>query len=472
MATFRALNRPVIAIALVTAMAGAVRFAGLDRPDERVFDELYYSKDGCLYAGYSREECDIDSEDEKYWVRERGEVGSWVHPPLGKWLIAAGEKAFGPDPLGSRVASAAAGTAIVAITATIAFLLFGSTVWSFVAGLLLATEPLSFVQSRVAMLDVFVAFWIALGFLFLVLDRRWIEGRPPRTEDLPDEEPAPRAPSPIWRPWRFAAGAALGAAVATKWSGASAILGAVILSMAWERSRRKELGESHPGWRAVTRESFGLALAFALVPVAIYLLSFARYFSQFGLSPTDFLRLQGAMADFHSNLAKLKEGTKELTHPYESNPWSWPLMSRPVLYYFKSPGSAVLAIGNPLIVWGSLLTVPYAAFSWFRKRDWRAGFLVVAILAQYLPWFLFPSRVQFFFYLTPIMPFLVLATVYALKALAEVRVGGSESHPFLPLATGFVIAAVALFVFFWPILTAYPLSGNSWQARMWFPNWV
>ena len=52
------------------------------------------------------------------------------------------------------------------------------------------------------------------------------------------------------------------------------------------------------------------------------------------------------------------------------------------------------------------------------------------------------------------------------------RVAGSRSRPFLPVAVGLVVASVGLFVFFWPVLTAYPLSHTAWSARMWFRSWI
>lgn len=128
-------------------------------------------------------------------------------------------------------------------------------------------------------------------------------------------------------------------------------------------------------------------------------------------------------------------------------------------------------MGSPAIFWASLVTIPYLAIAWRRKRNWRAGFMLVAILAQYVPW-LVVSRPQFFFYVTPITPFLVLAATYSLKDLSELRVAGSRSRPFLPVAVGFVIVSVALFAFFWPVLVASPLSLQAWKLRMWFPSWV
>jgi len=70
------LNKPVYMLLAVAAIAGGLRFWDLGYPEERVFDEVYYSKDACLYAGYSPKTCDISSSDEKYWVKERDEVGS------------------------------------------------------------------------------------------------------------------------------------------------------------------------------------------------------------------------------------------------------------------------------------------------------------------------------------------------------------------------------------------------------------
>jgi Dolichyl-phosphate-mannose--protein O-mannosyl transferase len=79
-------------------------------------------------VGRSDQVCRVDSNDEKYWRAQKWDVGSWVHPPLGKWEIALGIKAFGMDPWGWRFTSALAGTLVVLFTAMIAQLLFGKPV--------------------------------------------------------------------------------------------------------------------------------------------------------------------------------------------------------------------------------------------------------------------------------------------------------------------------------------------------------
>jgi len=467
----RFINRPVVAVVAVGLIAGILRFVNLATPPTRVFDEIYYSKSACIYLGYSNARCHTTSNDEKFWRTDKNDTGAWVHPPLGKWAIALGELAFGTDAFGWRVSSAAFGTATVIALALMVQLLFGSPVWTFTGGLLLATENLSFVQSRVAMLDVFVAFWIAVGFLFLLLDRRRIERRTPAPPMVGE---GAYVTTPLLRPWRIASGIAFGAAIATKWSGVTGIIGAVALSVMWEVMRRKRAGVSRPVWQAIQVESFPIVLFFLAVPAAVYVASYLGWFLHFGFHVGDWLRLQGAMASYHEHLQAIDPETHKPIHPYLAQAWKWILLWRPVLYYARYGDDVrrvIYANGNPAIFWGSLVAIPYVAYKWWLNRDWVAGFVVITIAALYLPWFLV-TRPQFFFYATPIVPFFVLACIYALRHLSEAHIAGSRSRPWLPLAVGFVVVSVGLFLWFWPVLTGSPLSGYAFSLRAWFPSWT
>ena len=84
-------------ILAVTALAAGLRLWHLSSPHTYVFDEVYYAKDGCYDAGFPYKECGLDAP---------GEQTVTVHPPLGRWIIAAGEKAFGDHSFGWRIASA------------------------------------------------------------------------------------------------------------------------------------------------------------------------------------------------------------------------------------------------------------------------------------------------------------------------------------------------------------------------------
>ena len=497
----------MIAILAVTAIAGAVRFTHLSRPPELFFDENYYAKSGCILIGGTDKVCMVNSNDEHYWRDNKWDVGSWVHPPLGKWMIGMGEKVFGVTPFGWRFSSALAGTLVVTLVAAIAQLLFGSALWTFVAGLLLAVENLNVVLSRSALLDIHLEFWVVLGFLLLLLDRRWIDRRTPREHEAPDphdvvhdpEDPDDVAkphrarsslPIPVWRPWRFAAGIAMGAAFSVKWSGAMAIFGALILSFAWETTRRHrgDASVSRAFARAVRQESFGLIIAFLVLPVGVYFLVYLPWFHHFGWSLKAWWENQTAMFAYHHGLKATAFDTATHTytptHPYYSRPWTWLFMLRPVNFYSKDLGpqiAQILAIGNPAIFWTSLWAIPFVALMWRRRGDWRAGFIVTAMLAQYLPWFAV-SRPQFFFYVAPVTPFMVLGIAYVMRDLASATIvlrdpGSGERvesarHPYLPFVWGYVVIAVGLFLWFWPVLTANPISDRLWQARVWFRGWV
>jgi dolichyl-phosphate-mannose--protein O-mannosyl transferase len=502
------LNHPVVVIVAVTILAAGSRFVHLGYPTTDVFDEVYYPKAACILLGWSDEVCMIESSDERYWRERKWDVGSWVHPPLGKWQIAMGIKAFGMDPFGWRFTSAVAGTLVVTITAAIAQLLFGRPVWTFLAGLFLAVEDLNVVMSRTALLDVHLELWILLGFLFLLLDRRWLERReaavallgPPDPPQGTDDLPPPPVDSPLWRPWRFAAGAALGAATAVKWSGALALITAVIIVVMWETSRRHRGNVRWAGalGRALARESFGIVLALFLVPMAVYLITWLPWMHHFGWDWRAYIdNLRGTWEFHRGGIDWTAEDptthAQTPTHPYYARAWKWILLLRPISFYvddFEGGSAQILAIGNPFLFWASVFAIPFVAVMWRRARDWRAGFLTAAFFGQYLPWFL-PGRPTFFFYVLPLTPFMVLSVTYLCRWAADARIvvrepdsGAVATNPrtgqpaistafvYRPFVWAYVLAVVVVFVWFWPILTAGPINDLHLRTIVWFRAWI
>ena len=131
------------------------------------------------------------------------------HPPLGKWLIAAGIQLIGDEPLGWGVASLVAGIVTVPLVWFLARRLLGSTAWATVAAFLVAIDGLLIVQSRTAVLDSLLPPLIVGATLAVLVhldrgyDRRRLSG-------------------PL-----LIAGGLLGAAVACKWEALPALLGAI-----------------------------------------------------------------------------------------------------------------------------------------------------------------------------------------------------------------------------------------------------
>jgi dolichyl-phosphate-mannose--protein O-mannosyl transferase len=451
-------RKAVLVVGVLTLVSGAFRFAGLGQPSEKVFDEVYYASDGCWYAGHPYRDCGLESDSER----------SWVHPPLGKQSIALGIDVFGNRPFGWRVTAALAGTATVGLIGILAFLLFGSPLWAGIATLLAGTEHLLFVQSRIAMLDVFLAFFVVLGFVFLAADRR---RDPPSAADvqrLGFEGPAgPRHEARSrrgWiRPWYLAAGAAFGAAMAVKWSGYLALLGGVTLAVVWTVRRVMD--------RSTRNTEFaGLAVSFAAVPFLVYALTWIPWLADRSFDVGEWFRHHGDMWDYHYNLETVKDNGEPI-HPYMSKAWSWLLLLRPVAYYWQGePGCCeeIIGIGNPLVFWSALLVIPYLALTWINRRQWQAGVVLIPILVQFLPW-LIVSRPLFLFYMTPVTPFLALGLVFPIRDLLRTRL----PRPLAVAGAAVVVAvSVATFAFFLPVLTGDRISYEAWESRIWFSGWV
>ena len=447
----------VIALTIIILVTAVIRLAGLGHPEELVFDETYYAKDACWYVIASESVC------------ERGADAPEVHPPLGKWLIGIGIRLFGFDSFGWRISAAVGGTITVGLLYLLARRLFRSTFAATVASGLLAFDLLHFVQSRTSMLDIFVPMFGVAGFLFLLLDRDRL---------LDDDPPTERT----WmsgirdRPWRLAAGACFGAAVATKWSGGLLLVAAVVLTLAWEMSARK----GHPiGARIrsfVGSEGPSIVLFLMIVPLLVYTLTYA---GRIGGSWTTAPWNEGSVArnlwnhhdymlDFHQNLSS--------THSYQSPGWSWLALKRPVSYYFCSDSTSppcpapaqpgdygeVFATGSPFVWWTSLLAMAFLAYRWLRSRDLGRpeGLILAGFAFSYVPWLVLDRPAVFIFYLLPTIPFMCLALAYA-----ATKIGRSwEAIAAIGL---FTAGTLGLFYFYHPLLVGKPIPQPEWKSRMW-----
>lgn len=419
-----------IAVAGITLVAGALRLAWLTHPDRFVFDEYYYAREACWYLLHSVPLC--------------GAIHVVVHPPLGKWLIATGIAAFGYNPLGWRAASVLTGTVTVAIVYLLARRILRSTAGASLAAGLLAIDFLHVVHSRVAMLDVFVTLFSVATLLFCVYDR-----------DRPVATSSGGTASVFSHPWRIAAGGAAGAAVASKWPGAFALLTALFLTIIWQLSARRSDGRGRVIFRTLREEGPSIGLWLLMLPVGLYVASHAGTLSgNLFASPwaeDSWLRAVGrqqvSMISFHSVASR-----NDLA---QSPPWLWILGKSPVIYFLaieESTASAIVALGNPFVWWLSIPALAYAATRFIRRLDLRSAEAIITIgfVFSYAPWFaLIRLRGSYLFHFLPTIPFLCLALGYSITTIP---------HPRRRTAVAAAIALGSLFFFIYvhPVLVGTP----------------
>jgi dolichyl-phosphate-mannose-protein mannosyltransferase len=511
-----------LATAAVTLLAGFLRVRTLGRPHAFLFDETYYAKDAwsLWHHGYvtnyvpNANEKILDGDLHNLWTTTPSMV---VHPEVGKWLIGLGEHLFGMDPFGWRIASAVAGTLMITVMVRLARRLTGSTVLGCVAGLLLCFDGMELVLSRLALLDIFLAFFLLCAVACLVADRDW--GRLRVARLLPAGYRAtagdwgPVRPL-LWRPWRLAAGICFGLACGTKWNAIYPLAAFGVLVWMWDAGTRRAIGVRHPRARSFVVDALPAFGYLVVVAFVVYLLTWTGWLLHAGayekaLSDTQYGPYWGKYlkADTHGFFPELVRSLRSLwhyhhdvytfhtkflndaTHVYQSKPQGWLILNRPVGIEADlgikpgqqgctaAPGSTCLRqellLGTPALWWGGVLALLYAVYGWTAKRDWRFGLAVVGVLASWLPWIPEDQRPIFSYYAIAIIPFTVLAIVLCMGTLLGGPHASIQRRMWGTAVSGaFLVLVVINFAWFWPIYTGDLITNADWLKRMWFHRWI
>lgn len=467
-AKFSLARLDIALIVALTLIGGALRFYHLREPAELVFDEVYFVEQGRNYL--------------------RGREFMDPHPPAAKLAIAGSILLFGNDSGGWRMMNALTGTLLVGITYLLGRKLFGSRAGSVSAAGAVALDGLFLVDSRTAVIDIYYVTFGALACLFLFCFLRSQSRRPV---------------------WLVGTGVFVGLSLAAK---------LYIPAFTWLVVVAALTGGEWVGRRS--RRS----LAKALTPACLVTASGAAVYLACYL-PHYYLGWWHGIGDifvYFKGVVGYERAVSDATHPYSSKWWTWPLLLRPVWYYFKdAPGDAsrivgVWAGGNPLLWWAGTLAIPIVATRAWRKEA-AAAFIVAGFVLHLVPWIPI-GRVLFQYHYFPSLFFSFLALGLVLGALWDKDGAAADSLAgrimLLPLAPvlGFwlgmagiaafgllavaymqaarmglsaerglvaiyALVALGLAVYFYPLWAAIPLARSGYSARMWFqgpglPNWI
>jgi len=476
-----------------------LRFWELERFNTLVFDEIYYAK----FAN-------------DYLTRT---PFFNAHPPLSQYIIAIGiaigtHLPFGKTAVNSLAGSmlspwdyrwlnALTGSFIPLVVGALAYQLLRRRTFAFLAALFIACDGLFLVESRYALNNIYLVLFGILGQLFL-LKTVEAEGKKRLL-------------------WLVLAGIGFGASAAIKWNGLWFLLGTyLILICAWavrliQENRGNEepirdvnsalLPPESPVQKLTELTFVEVCWSLAVIPILVYSISWIPHLY---LNPTpNFWQMQTEILTYHQ---RIKSGPD--VHPYCSAWYTWPLMLRPIVYFYKtasnnaqpdpvlppSPSGAtetifdVHAMGNPFLWWFSTLALILVAgvlihriVVWFQTRQvasvdsleqqqpilfpptaqmWMVLYLMVNWAANLLPWVKVTRCVFLYHYMG--------CSVFGALALAWWVDRWLHSPQTRLRGMGVTISFLILgaFIFWMPIYLGLPLSQMEWKIRMWLPSWV
>ena len=320
--------------------------------------------------------------------------------------------------------------------------LFASRVVPVLVGIAVLADGSMFAQARIGMNDIYVALFIVAGWYFIVAAHR------PRLSARTD---------------LLISGVLLGLGAASKWAAFYTLAGVLVASLAVTAyayaNARPGQGGPLDLLAGKGKNAAFLFLSFAVIPVGVYLASYVHWFG----GPTapygwDLVELTKQMYWYHSGLTS--------PHPAASPWWSWPLILKPVYWYFGQSDNAnnayIYDAGNIALFWGALAATVWCVIAAIRARSVALGFVVFAMLVQYVAWIPI-SRVLFFYHFFTALPFYLLLLSVWLGYLWETGRKG--------FVISYLAVAGAVFVYFYPFVSGQPVPGS--QAAMFFilPTW-
>ncbi|MBD2777516.1 dolichyl-phosphate-mannose--protein mannosyltransferase [Iningainema tapete] len=465
-----------IAITGVFLLSFTLRFWELGRFNTLVFDEVYYAKFGNNYLN------NVPFFD--------------GHPPLGKLIIAMGiwigsHIPFWQDqvngltgkvlsPWSYRWINALFGSFIPLIVAGIAYQISYRRSLAIFAGLFTAVDGIFLVESRYALINQYIVFFGLLGqwFFLLALAQRQR------------------------RIWLILSGIAFGASAASKWNGLWYLLGVYIIwSVAWIFSWigvRNE--ETKSPLQNLTQINIKQILFYlGIIPVVVYSIIWIPHLQLD--TRYNFVEVHKQILGFHERLG----GNTRTVHPYCAAWYKWPLMTRPMAYFYGTtqsvndglpvlgpplPGSTgkviydVHAMGNPFLWWFGVaallflvgMLVRQMLVPWLRQKrfsnvtlsmdTWIGLYIVINYIINLLPWVKVTRCVFIYHYMTGV--------VFAFVAIAWLVERCVRSYRLELRAIGVTVTFVILvsFVFWLPIYLGLPLSPAAYKLRMWFTSWI
>ena len=495
-----------LGLVAIWIIALCLRFWGLSQFNTLVFDEVYFAKFAQDYLS--------------------GNELFDGHPPVGKYAIALGmwisdripiDPSFPSNDLTGILRStfsyrwfnAFTGSFIPLVVAAIAYRLYPRRSYALLAAGLMTLDGLFLVESRYGLINIYLVLFGLLAHYFALLGLR-------------SRHSSKTAIAFIL------SGISFGLCAAVKWNGLGFWLGWMAM-VCVARLRQKlqhnvERQLSNLWWDSIPKLSiWKIGMYWIILPYTIYAIAWIPHLQ---LNPDyNFWENQQQLLNYHQSV-----GGGSDTHPYCSSWFGWPLLIRPIAYYYHATNNRQLifdvhAFGNPLLWWSasfaiailfaivclskelpisqqfSLLCgrfrspqpplekgaveVPLSkACSELAEAGDLGGsfglhlttvpsalsslilYLTINYAANWLPWSLV-SRCTFLYHYMSALIFSILALAFILdRWLASANI-----YCKIVAISSVTIFAIA-FIFWLPIYLGLPLTLQEFHWRMWFNHWI
>ena len=374
--------------------------------DETMFDEVYHGRTAYEFLhGLS--------------------IYENTHPPLGKSIISIGIALFGMNPFGWRFMCALFGTLLIPLMYLFARKIFCRTDIACLSAVLLGTAFMNTTLSRIATIDILVAFFSMLMFF----------GMYGYIQALSENKP-------MWqqRLWLLSGGISMGLAVAIKWTGVYAAAGIAVLFFWFLLEYIGGIKGIKEHRSFLVKTGLWCVLCFIVIPFGIYTLSylpFVKAYPDKGLFG-HMIANAALMLSYHSSCV--------FDHPYSSEWYQWLYGSKPLadsrVYFADGTVSVVMTFLNPLLAVGGLIALLHQFYLWKRKHCRRALFLIIAYASMLLPW-LFVHRTVF------VYQYFISSLILVLMIGNSVSVSRHRKRNILVLSG----ISIALYVLYYPVLT-------------------
>ena len=441
-------------IGFLLLIGSILRFYNLGQIPWPVFDEVFYPVFAFNYL-----------EDKNFFS---------VHPPLGSYLLSLGiylyhllpwteAISFGItdiediNPLAFRWVSALSGVMLIYVGYKLALEIFNQRGFALLVALFLTLDGSLLVDSRFGFINIFFSLFGLMAMLFFI---KGIKGNSLSYFAL--------------------AGFLLGAAVSVKWNGLGFWLSGLLLTLQFfilhkyithHRDMKEVITIFH-------LKALGLVFLF---PFAVYL--------AFWLP--DLLHNNSNLIDQHSQMISYHfENTDQKSHPYSSPWYTWPMMIRPIAYFFESGAQsesiiidvevfkAIHLFPNPALNFFSLIAVVILSLKWIgylseslgnrkiRDELYLSSFILFGFYANFLPWAL-ASRSTFIYHYQP-------AAIFSFFALAYFIYRLMQRNTFETLLLySFTLVLILLSSIYWlPIQLGLEISDESFYSKMWLDSWI